>query len=241
MLHIYFCFLHTYHPVDKTQLIFCSMNNNQLPISLAALTPPVVHVPDPPGYVGWRHYPVGAAHSNLLISPTAAYNEQLHRLSPKLFSDEIKLRIIDIEKRRGMWEPGKWWLPRFLICYRTTDQVHLHTIWNDGRRWGRTKAKAWRPSENQNNVTSTPYLQTPRILPPQLTRPRLLHSANTALPLRLNERLMRKILTRYQVDPGFLPVLFSFGEEPHIAESGSNNITHRKDINGSRSMLMKPL
>lgn len=52
---------------------------------------------------------------------------------------------------------------------------------------------------------------------------------------------MRKILTRYQVDPGFLPVLFSFGEEPHIAEGGSNNITHRKDINGSRSMLMKPL
>ena len=141
------------------------MNNNHLPLSLMTpLTPPVL--PDPPEYVDWRHYPVGAADSNPLTSPTAAYNDQLHRLSPKLFSDDIKLRIIDIEKRRSMWKPflfGKLWLPRFWFCYRTTDQVHLHTIWNDGRRWGRTQAKTWWPSENQNNVNST-HLQTPRIL-----------------------------------------------------------------------------
>lgn len=166
MLHISLLSL-SLPPSRQTLTNICSLNNNQLPISLmAALTPPVL--PDPPEYVGWRHYPVGAAHSNPLISPTAAYNEQLHRLSPKLFSDDIKLRIIDIEKRRGMWEPFSVWqimAADILICYRTIDQVHLHTIWNDGRRWGRTKAKAWRPFENQNNVTSTPYLQTPRILP----------------------------------------------------------------------------
>ena len=93
--------LSLYLPLGRQNLTnIYSMNNNQLPLSLmTALTPPVL--PDPPEYVGWRHYPVGAADSNPLTSPTAAYNDQLHRLSPKLFSDDIKLRIIDIEKRRG--------------------------------------------------------------------------------------------------------------------------------------------
>lgn len=91
--------LSLYLPFRRQNLInIHSMNNNQLCLSL--MTPP--DLPDPPEYEGWRHYPIGAAHSNPLTSPTAAYNDQLHRLSPKLFSDDIKLRIIDIEKRRGM-------------------------------------------------------------------------------------------------------------------------------------------
>ena len=46
---------------------------------------------------------------------------------------------------------------------------------------------------------------------------------------------MRKVLTRYQVDPTFLSVLFSFGEMPHLAESGSSNIASIESGNGSRS------
>ena len=46
---------------------------------------------------------------------------------------------------------------------------------------------------------------------------------------------MRKILTRYQVDPTFLPVLFSFGEVPHLAESGSSNMASPMQSDGSQS------
>ncbi len=33
---------------------------------------------------------------------------------------------------------------------------------------------------------------------------------------------MRKILHKYEVHPDFLRVLFSFGEEPHVAEASSD-------------------
>ena len=51
---------------------------------------------------------------------------------------------------------------------------------------------------------------------------------------------MRKILTRYRVDPTFLPVLFSFGDGPHLAESGSNNVSSITMEDGSHSMAPVP-
>lgn len=64
---------------------------------------------------------------------------------------------------------------------------------------------------------------------------RSLHSSNTALPLRITEELMRKVLTRYQIDPSFLSVLFSFGDEPHVSEGGDCNAVVKELPNGSRS------
>lgn len=46
---------------------------------------------------------------------------------------------------------------------------------------------------------------------------------------------MRKILTVYKVDPAFLHVLFSFGEVPNLAESGSRNIACNTTSDGSQS------
>ena len=46
---------------------------------------------------------------------------------------------------------------------------------------------------------------------------------------------MRKLLTRYQVDPAFLSVLFSFGQMPHLAESGSSNVASTVSSDGSQS------
>jgi hypothetical protein len=34
---------------------------------------------------------------------------------------------------------------------------------------------------------------------------------------------MRKILQKYEVHPDFLRVLFSFGDEPYVAEASSGN------------------
>ena len=46
---------------------------------------------------------------------------------------------------------------------------------------------------------------------------------------------MRKVLTRYEVDPAFLSVLYSFGGAPHLAENGSSNETSRTTEEGSHS------
>ena len=46
---------------------------------------------------------------------------------------------------------------------------------------------------------------------------------------------MRKVLTRYEVDPAFLSVLFSFGQMPHLAESGSSNVASTVASDGSQS------
>ena len=51
---------------------------------------------------------------------------------------------------------------------------------------------------------------------------------------------MRKLLTRYQVDPAFLRVLFSFGDGPNLAESGSSNILSQTMQDGSRSKTPVP-
>ena len=46
---------------------------------------------------------------------------------------------------------------------------------------------------------------------------------------------MRKILTYYQVDPEFLPVLFSFGDGPHVAEGSSSNLSIQPTAGSDRS------
>lgn len=46
---------------------------------------------------------------------------------------------------------------------------------------------------------------------------------------------MTEILMEYQVDSAFLPVLFSFGDEPHLAESGATNVVINKLENGQQS------
>lgn len=40
---------------------------------------------------------------------------------------------------------------------------------------------------------------------------------------------MRKLLHHYRVDPSFLRVLFSFGEEPHLSESSSSFLNFRSE------------
>ena len=64
-----------------------------------------------------------------------------------------------------------------------------------------------------------------------------LHSTMSLLALNISETLMRKVLTRYQVDPTFLSVLFSFGATPHLAESGSSNIASTVSSDGSQSRI----
>ena len=64
---------------------------------------------------------------------------------------------------------------------------------------------------------------------------RSLHSAKSPYPLEISESLMRKILTRYKVDPAFLSVLYSFGDAPHLAENGSSNVSCRTADDGSHS------
>ncbi|KUJ15959.1 uncharacterized protein LY89DRAFT_587507 [Mollisia scopiformis] len=51
-----------------------------------------------------------------------------------------------------------------------------------------------------------------------------IYSERTIEPLQITSILTRKILHKYKVHPDFLRVLFSFGEEPHIAEASSNNL-----------------
>lgn len=63
-----------------------------------------------------------------------------------------------------------------------------------------------------------------------------LHSTKSPLALEITETLMRKVLTRFEVDPAFLSVLFSFGEMPHLAESGSSNIASTITTDGSRKI-----
>ena len=48
---------------------------------------------------------------------------------------------------------------------------------------------------------------------------------------------MRKVLTRYEVDPAFLSVLYSFGGAPHLAENGSSNVSSRttEDVSHSKA------
>ncbi len=61
------------------------------------------------------------------------------------------------------------------------------------------------------------------------------HSNQTRAKLKISVQLMRKILTAYKVDPAFLHVLFSFGEVPNLAESGSRNVACNTTRDGSHS------
>ena len=65
--------------------------------------------------------------------------------------------------------------------------------------------------------------------------PSSLHSSKSLLPLEITESLMRKLMTRYKIDPNFLRILFSFGEVPHLSESGSNNLSVTETKDGSCS------
>ncbi|KAF8848232.1 hypothetical protein BDZ45DRAFT_606259, partial [Acephala macrosclerotiorum] len=51
-----------------------------------------------------------------------------------------------------------------------------------------------------------------------------IYSERTIETLQITSELMRKLLHKYEVHPDFLRVLFSFGEEPHLAEASSNNL-----------------
>jgi len=62
--------------------------------------------------------------------------------------------------------------------------------------------------------------------PQSRTRIRIIsvYSERTIEPLQITSILMCKILHKYEVHPDFLRVLFSFGEEPHLAEASSGNL-----------------
>ena len=68
-----------------------------------------------------------------------------------------------------------------------------------------------------------------------LGRDSSIHSRKSILPLNITQDLMRKILSYYQVESNFLDVLYSFGDEPHLAEGGSSNVVTMTTANGSRS------
>jgi hypothetical protein len=50
------------------------------------------------------------------------------------------------------------------------------------------------------------------------------YSERTIGPLQISSNLMCGIMLKYDIHPDFLRVLFSFGEEPHLAEASSGNI-----------------
>ena len=56
------------------------------------------------------------------------------------------------------------------------------------------------------------------------------------MPLNVSEPSMRQILTRYQINPAFLSILFSFGSEPHLTETGNNSLHNIKRPDGSREL-----
>jgi hypothetical protein len=50
------------------------------------------------------------------------------------------------------------------------------------------------------------------------------YSERTIEPLQISSKLMGGIMLKYDIHPDFLRVLFSFGEQPHLAEASSGNI-----------------
>lgn len=48
---------------------------------------------------------------------------------------------------------------------------------------------------------------------------------------------MRKLLHFYKVDPSFLRIIFSFGEEPHLAESSSSFLSLRSEQDGHETEI----
>jgi hypothetical protein len=66
---------------------------------------------------------------------------------------------------------------------------------------------------------------------------RSVYSERTIEPLQITSKLMRKILHKYEVHPDFLRVLFSFGEEPHLAEASSGNLAIHSPSGGETCKL----
>ena len=57
---------------------------------------------DQSDYVGWQHYPIDLPNLNPITTSAWVCDDLLTSLSPKLFSDELKVRSIDIETSNGM-------------------------------------------------------------------------------------------------------------------------------------------
>lgn len=49
---------------------------------------------------------------------------------------------------------------------------------------------------------------------------------------------MKEILSCYQVDSAFLPILFSFGDAPNVAESGATHVATNNLKGGQKSKLL---
>lgn len=79
------------------RILSMSINHNTA-IPLSPLAP--IHS-EPPAYAGWRTYPVSVHSFNPLTTPAQTYCDRLHKLSSTLFSDAIKLYIIDIDSSGG--------------------------------------------------------------------------------------------------------------------------------------------
>ncbi len=103
------------------------------------------------------------------------------------------------------------------------------------RSWGKNRSRStgagYSIASCQNNV-GVQWLALSR---ESLKSTRSLHSNRSPLPIEATESLVRKIFTRYKVDPAFLHVLSSFGDNPHLSECGSSNISNTVTSNESRS------
>ena len=62
-----------------------------------------------------------------------------------------------------------------------------------------------------------------------------IHSPKTVLPLFITEEVMRKILTRYNVNPEFLHILFSLGNAPHISKGGSSYAMYSRSSDNTQN------
>lgn len=60
-----------------------------------------------------------------------------------------------------------------------------------------------------------------------------IHSSGTICPLQVTKDVMLEVLHVYQVSSDFLPVLYSFGCAPHVAEGSSNNLAVQTLEDGS--------
>ena len=75
------------------------MNTTAIRRSIALAQLPPVRA-DPPEIARWRDYPIGIGGYNAIIT-SDGLSARLSQLSSELFSEEINLRIIDINHIRG--------------------------------------------------------------------------------------------------------------------------------------------
>ncbi|KAI4163923.1 MAG: hypothetical protein LQ342_002420 [Letrouitia transgressa] len=112
--------------------------------------------------------------------------------------------------------------------FSSTVDLHLIGIKSDGSITADTKHY-----DQETDVETAIRQDVPS--PPRI-RIVSLHSKKTPWEPKVTQRLMRKILTVYKVDPAFLHVLFSFGAVPHLAESGSSNLATSTTSDGSQNI-----